>query len=66
MGKSMLKPLKSKADVMIEALGENITADFENNKKKVKELDLPITKTNRNKISGYMSRQKKRGKKSSI
>lgn len=63
MGKSMLKPLKTKADTIIEALGDKVTTDFETNKKRIKELKLPLTKTNINKIAGYMVRTKKKHKK---
>jgi len=63
MGKSMLKPLKTKADIVMGSLGDKVTSDFNNNKAKIKELKLPITKTNVNKMAGYMARQKKRSKK---
>jgi ribosomal protein S17E len=64
VGKSMLKPLKTKADIVMESLGDKVTADFNNNKVKIKELKLPITKSNVNKMAGYIARQKKRSKKS--
>ncbi|PIU02813.1 MAG: 30S ribosomal protein S17e [Candidatus Diapherotrites archaeon CG09_land_8_20_14_0_10_32_12] len=62
MGKSMLKPLKSKANTIMESMKE-IGTDFDTNKKAINKLGLPITKTNVNKMAGYMARQKKRKQK---
>lgn len=58
----MLKPLKTKANTIMEAVKE-IGTDFDTNKKTINKLGLPITKTNVNKMAGYMTRQKKRKQK---
>lgn len=58
----MLKPLKTKANTIMESVKE-IGPDFDANKKTIKKLGLPITKTNVNKMAGYMARQKKRKQK---
>ena len=63
MGKAMLKPLKTKSEIMMETLGDKITTNFDSNKNILKQFDLPLTKSNINKMSGYMVRAKNKAKK---
>ena len=60
MGNSMLKPLKTKTDFMIEQLGDKFNTDFENNKKVIASLNLGFSKKTRNRMAGYAVRVKKR------
>lgn len=60
MGNSMQKPLKTKSEYMMEDLEGKLNKDFENNKKVVKSLGLPLSKKVVNKISGYVARVKKK------
>ena len=60
MGKAMLKPLKTKAEYMLEELGDKLTTDFENNKKVIVALNLPFSKTVVNKLAGFIAREKKK------
>jgi ribosomal protein S17E len=60
MGKAMLKPLKTKAEYMLEELGDKLTIDFENNKKVIVGLNLPFSKTVVNKLAGFIAREKKK------
>ncbi len=60
MGNSMQKPLKTKSEYIMEDLNDKLTSSFENNKKVVKSLGLPLSKKVVNKISGYIVRVKKK------
>lgn len=57
MGKSVQKSIKSRAEVLLEKCGEKFSKDFENNKKALKELDMPLSKTDRNVMAGYIARR---------
>ena len=63
MGNSMLKPLKTKSDYIKEQLGDKISTDFEENKKVLNSLDLPLSKKTRNRMAGYLVRVSKKAKK---
>ena len=59
MGNAMLTPLKTKAEHLMQSLGEKLNTDFENNKKMIKSLNLPFSRHTINRISGYIVRYKK-------
>jgi ribosomal protein S17E len=63
MGNSMLKPLKTKAEYIIENTDDKTSTDFNKNKKAIKSLELPFSKSTVNKMSGYIVRCKKKDKK---
>ena len=63
MGNSMLKPLKTKSDYIKKQLGDKISTDFEENKKVLNSLDLPLSKKTRNRMAGYLVRVSKKAKK---
>lgn len=56
MGNSMLRPLKTKSDYMMEQLGDKLGTDFTQNKKTISDLKLPISKKVRNRMAGYIVR----------
>jgi ribosomal protein S17E len=56
MGKSVSKGLKYRAEVLIEELPEKFSKDFEKNKVSLGEMDLGLSKTNRNVLAGYLVR----------
>lgn len=60
MGNSMLRPLKGKAEYMMESLGDKLGTDFNKNKKAVDCLKLPLSKKVRNRVCGYIVRTIKR------
>jgi len=60
MGNSMLKPLKTKTDFMLDELGDKFDTDFEKNKKTISNLKLPFSKKTVNRMAGYAVRVKKR------
>lgn len=60
MGNSMLKPLKTKAEYIIDALGNKLNDNFDNNKKQINSLKLPFSKSTINKLAGFITRMKKR------
>jgi ribosomal protein S17E len=66
MGTAMLKPLKTKAEYMMELLGDKLNDNFENNKKVIRSLNLPFSKITTNKIAGYIASQKKKAKRKNI
>jgi len=65
MGNSMPKPLKTKSGYMKEQLGDKLGDSFENNKKTISNLKLPISKKTRNRMAGYLVRETKKAKKKS-
>ncbi len=66
MGNSMQKPLKTKSVYMKEQLGDKLGDDFEQNKKTISSLKLPMSKKTVNRISGYLVRETKRAKKAKV
>ena len=56
MGNSMLRPLKTKSEYMMENLGDKLGTDFNKNKKTIADLKLPISKKVRNRMAGYIVR----------
>ena len=62
----MQKPLKTKSVYMKEQLGDKLGDDFEQNKKTISSLKLPMSKKTVNRISGYLVRETKRAKKAKV
>jgi ribosomal protein S17E len=56
MGKSVSKGLKYRAEVLIAELPEKFSEDFDKNKTSLNEIDLGLSKTNRNVLAGYLVR----------
>ena len=63
MGTAMIKPLKTKAEDLMQLLGDKFTEDFYNNKKVIKSLKLPFSKINTNKLAGHIAKHKRKAKK---
>ncbi|MEK6972768.1 MAG: 30S ribosomal protein S17e [archaeon] len=63
MGKAISKALKSKAETLLELMGEKFIQDFDANKKVLQQLDMPYSKVERNIIAGYITRLKNQGAK---
>lgn len=58
MGKAVPKNVKSKANLLLKVKPENFTLDFEKNKKAIDFLQLPISKSIRNLVAGFITREK--------
>lgn len=56
MGKSVSKGLKYRGEVLLKEFPEKFGKDFEKNKSELGKLDLGLSKTNRNVLSGYIIR----------
>jgi ribosomal protein S17E len=56
MGKSIPKGVKIRAETLLEEVPELFSMDFGKNKLAINDLKLPIYKSNRNLISGYIVR----------
>ncbi len=56
MGKSVSKGLKYRGEVLLKEMPENFGNDFEKNKLELNKLELGLSKTSRNVLSGYMVR----------
>jgi ribosomal protein S17E len=56
MGKAVSKALKYKGEVLLRELPEKFGKDFEKNKRALDELELGLSKTNRNVLAGYIVR----------
>lgn len=55
MGKQRTRIVKRKAEKIFNRKPEEFTEDFKKNKEKLKEMNLPLTKVDRNIIAGYMT-----------
>jgi small subunit ribosomal protein S17e len=60
MGNVRTKDIKKASFELVEFYPDSFNTDFENNKNFIKELKLGTSKIIRNKISGYVTRIKKR------
>ncbi len=56
MGKSVSKGLKYKGEVLLKEMPDKFGSDFDKNKSELKQLELGLSKTNRNVLSGYIIR----------
>ncbi len=59
MGKAIPKGIKARAYILLEKFPESFGTDYEKNKQFVNSLELPLFKTNRNLIVGFITRQVK-------
>ncbi len=57
MGKAVPKGIKSKAMLLMKEYPEKFTSDFEKNKSVISELEIPLSKTNRNLVVGFTARK---------
>lgn len=57
MGKAVPKNVKSRANLLIKERPGLFSTDFEKNKKAVDSLQLPLYKTIRNLIAGFITRE---------
>ena len=62
MGKAVQKMLKYKAETVAKEFPEKFSKDFDANKKAIDSLGLGLAKTNRNKVSGFVTRISNRKK----
>ncbi len=63
MGQQRTRVVKRQAKKIYEKIPEEFSTDFQENKEKLKELDLPISKVNRNIIAGYIIKLVEEGNK---
>jgi len=63
MGTATLKPLITKAEILMESLKDKLTDDFDNNKEVIKKLNLPFSKQIVNRLAGYIAKTKRQQKK---
>ncbi|QQR92677.1 MAG: hypothetical protein IPJ89_00315 [Candidatus Iainarchaeum archaeon] len=62
MGKAVPKGIKTKAVTIMNELAEEVSDNFEANKKTINSLQLPIGKWTRNVMAGFMARKIKQKK----
>lgn len=58
MGKAVPKNIKSKANTLLATYPEQISTDFEANKRFIDSLGMDMAKTVRNLIAGFVTRKK--------
>jgi len=56
LGKAVPKQLKFRAEVLLENHKAGFSLDFKKNRDYLVSLDLPLSKTNRNIVAGYITR----------
>lgn len=57
MGKAVPKNVKSRANLLLKEKPELFSADFGKNKKSIDSLSLPFSKTIRNLVAGFITRE---------
>ncbi len=62
MGKAVPKGIKTKAVTIMNEMAEEVSDNFEGNKKTINSLALPIGKWTRNVMAGFMARKIKQKK----
>ncbi|MBI4210486.1 MAG: 30S ribosomal protein S17e [Candidatus Diapherotrites archaeon] len=62
MGKAVPQKVKSKAKALFAAYPEQVSEDFESNKKFVDTFDMPLSMTERNLVAGFLTRMKIKAK----
>ncbi|MEM4257098.1 MAG: 30S ribosomal protein S17e [Candidatus Diapherotrites archaeon] len=60
MGKAVPKDIKRKANDLFAAYPDKISTDFEENKAFLNSLGIPMSKTTRNLVAGFLARKKAR------
>ncbi|HOD89980.1 MAG TPA: hypothetical protein PKK56_02795 [archaeon] len=60
MGKAVSNITKRKAEVIISEFKEELSTDFEKNKKFLKDMKLPLSKLTINLMAGYITRAMKK------
>jgi len=55
MGKQRTRVMKRQAQRIYEKAPEEFSEDFQKNKEKLKEFELPLSKVNRNIMAGYLT-----------
>ncbi len=57
MGKAVPRIIKQRSNELLKAYPESFSKDFEENKRFLRDLKLPFSKTEINLMSGYISRK---------
>ena len=57
MGKAVPRNIKIRAETLLQQFPEKFGSDFDQNKKIIDELKLPLNKFNRNMIAGFITRK---------
>lgn len=55
LGKQRTRIVKRKAEKVFRSNPEGFTEEFKKNKEKLKDMNLPLTKVDRNIIAGYLT-----------
>lgn len=58
MGKAVPKNIKSKANTLLATYPNEVSADFEKNKRFIDSFGMPLGKEVRNLIAGFVTRKK--------
>ncbi len=66
MGKAVSKGLKYRAEVLLKEFPEKYGKSFEKNKLALNELELGLSKTNRNVLAGYIVRLAEKAEKEKV
>jgi ribosomal protein S17E len=56
MGKAVPKAIKMRSESLIKLLPQKFSKDFEKNKRVLDGLEIPLSKTDRNLIAGFIAR----------
>ena len=62
MGKAVPKNVKSQANVILATYPDKVSGDFIKNKDFINSVGMPLAKTQRNLIAGFLTRKKAKEK----
>ena len=57
LGKAVPKSIKSRVEILLERFPDKFSTDFEKNKAVLNELDLSLSRFDRNMIAGFVTRK---------
>ncbi len=63
MGKAVPRSIKSRVETLLEQFPEKFGSDFEKNKQLLRELELNLSRFDRNLIAGFITRKMNEQKK---
>ena len=62
MGKAVPKSLKTRAEILMHEFPKEMSHDFDKNKEFLNTFDLPLSKSQRNLVAGYIARKTEKPK----
>tara|TARA_Y100000310_G_C20702153_1_gene830913 strand:+ start:4756 stop:4947 length:192 start_codon:yes stop_codon:yes gene_type:complete len=62
LGKAVPQNIKSKANILLQTYPNDMPSDFDSIKKFVDSFEMPMSKSQRNLVAGFLTRKKSQSK----